>query len=115
MKLEQNDKSMLFSCTELPDIFFAEYLSPAAGDFIKVYLYIVFLSKYGKDIKITDLSKKLSLPFNIIQEAITYWEKQGALTKKNTGYIVNNLQEKELLALYNPKVTMSPEARRFLM
>lgn len=109
MKLEQNDKSILFSSTELPDIFFAEYLSPASGDFLKVYLYIIFLSKYGKDVKITDLSKKLALPFNVIQEAITYWEKQGALTKKNTGYTVNNLQEKELLALYTPKVTLSPE------
>ena len=109
MKLEQNDKSMLFSNTELPDVFFAEYLSGASGDFVKVYLYIVFLSKYGKDIKITDLSKKLDLPFSTVQDAITYWEKQGALTKKTTGYTVNNLQEKELLALYNPKVTMSPE------
>ena len=109
MKLEQNDKSMLFSSTELPDVFFAEYLSGASGDYIKVYLYIVFLSKYGKDIKITDLSKKLDLPFGTVQEAITYWEKQGALTKKTTGYVVNSLQEKELLALYNPKITMSPE------
>ena len=109
MKLEQNEKSMLFSYTELPDIFFAEYLSQACGDFVKVYLYIIFLSKYGKDVKINDLSKKLALPFNIIQEAITYWEKQGALTKKTTGYVVNNLQEKELLTLYTPKITMSPE------
>ena len=59
MKLEQNDKSMLFSNTEIPDVFFSEYLSSANGDYIKVYLYILFLSKYDKDIKINDLSKKL--------------------------------------------------------
>ena len=51
MKLEQNDKSMLFSNTEIPDVFFTEYLSSANGDYIKVYLYILFLSKYDKDIK----------------------------------------------------------------
>ena len=51
MKLEQNDESLLFSTTKIPDIFFSEYLSQASGDFIKVYLYILFLSKYGKDIK----------------------------------------------------------------
>ena len=45
MKLEQNDKSMLFSSTEIPDVFFTEYLSAANGDFIKVYLYLLFLSK----------------------------------------------------------------------
>ena len=46
MKLEQNDSPMLFSNTELPDIFFTEYLSQSKGDYIKVYLYIIFLSKY---------------------------------------------------------------------
>ena len=40
MKLEQNDLSMLFSYTTLPDIFFSEYLTQAPGDYIKVYLNI---------------------------------------------------------------------------
>ena len=109
MKLEQNDLQILFSNTELPDIFFTEYLSPANGDFIKVYLYIAFLAKYGKDIKINDLSKKLALPVNIIQDAIKYWEDINLLTKKNTGYIINNLQELELHKLYKPKVSLSEE------
>ena len=92
MKLEQNDSPMLFSNTELPDIFFTEYLSQSKGDYIKVYLYIIFLSKYGKDVKINDLSKKLELDFKVIQDAIKYWEDLGVITKKNTGYIINNLQ-----------------------
>ena len=55
MKLENADLSSLFSNTLIPDIFFSEYLSEASGDFIKVYLYMVFLSKHDKDIKINDL------------------------------------------------------------
>lgn len=109
MKLEQNDKSILFSNTEIPDVFFTEYLSCANGDYIKVYLYILFLSKYDKDIKINDLSKKLSLPLRTIQEAFKYWEEAGVLIKKHTGYILVNLQEVELLKLYTPKLTSSPE------
>lgn len=109
MKLEQSDKSMLFSNTEIPDVFFTEYLSSANGDFIKVYLYILFLSKYDKDIKINDLSKKLALPLKTIQEAFKYWEEAGVLIKKHTGYILVNLQEVELLKLYSPKLTSSPE------
>lgn len=112
MKLEQNDSPMLFSNTELPDIFFTEYLSQSKGDYIKVYLYIIFLSKYGKDIKINDLSKKLELDFKIIQDAIKYWEDLGVITKKNTGYIINNLQEIELHKLYKPKVALSAEAQK---
>lgn len=109
MKLEQNDKSMLFSNTEIPDVFFTEYLSSANGDYIEVYLYILFLSKYDKDIKINDLSKKLALPLKTIQEAFKYWEEAGVLIKKHTGYILVNLQEVELLKLYSPKLTSSPE------
>ena len=110
MKLEQNDTPLLFSNTELPDIFFTEYLSQTNGDYIKVYLYMVFLSKYGKDIKVNDLSKKLELDFKIIQDAIKYWEDIGVITKKTTGYIINNLQEIELHKLYKPKVSLSAEA-----
>lgn len=110
MKLEQNDLPMLFSSTELPDVFFTEYLSQASGDYIKIYLYIVFLSKYGKDVKINDLSKKLNIDFKTIQEGIKYWEDNSVITKKNTGYIINNLQEIELHKLYKPKVSLSAES-----
>ena len=110
MKLEKSDYSMLFSYTELPDVFFTEYLSAASGNFIKVYLYMLFLSKYEKDIKLNDMSKKLALPLNVIQDAIKYWEETGIITKKGTGYIVNNIQEIELNKLYSPKITVSKEA-----
>lgn len=109
MKLENADLSSLFSNTLIPDIFFSEYLSEASGDFIKVYLYMLFLSKYDKDIKINDLSKKLVLPVKTIQEAVKYWEDKCLITKKNTGYIVNSIQEIELHKLYKPKTALSAE------
>ena len=66
MKLERKDRPLLFSETILPDIFFAEYLPELSGDCLKLYLYMNFLSKYNKTVKINDLSKKLSLPVNYI-------------------------------------------------
>lgn len=107
MKLEQNDSSLIFSNTFIPDIFFTEYLSQANGDFIKVYLYLYFLSKYNKEAKINDLSKKLELPLKTIQDAIKYWEELGLLIRKNQGFIVSNIQEIELNKLYKPKITIS--------
>ena len=109
MKLEHSDVLPLFSNTEIPDIFFAEYLSEANGDYVKVYLYMLFLAKYDKDIKINDLSKKLVLPLKTIQDAVKYWEEQGLITKKNTGYILNNLQEIELHKLYKPRTALTAE------
>ncbi len=107
MKLEQNDLSLIFSQTSIPDVFFTEYLSQANGDFIKVYLYLSFLSKYNKEVKINDLSKKLELPLKVIQDAIKYWEDMGLLIRKNQGFIVANIQEIELNKIYKPKISMS--------
>ena len=109
MKLSQNSNSILFSCTNIPDLFISEYLREANGDYIKVYLYLLFLSKNDKEIKINDLSKLLSLDFSVVKEAISYWEEKGLLIKKTDGYILPNIQELELNKLYSPKLTSSPE------
>ena len=37
MIFSQNDKSLLFSSTEIPDVFFTEYLPEASGNYLKVY------------------------------------------------------------------------------
>ena len=109
MKLEQPELPLLFSETVVPDIFFAEYLSQMPSNSIKVYLYMIFLSKYKKDIKLNDMSKKLALPLKDINESITYLEQNGFIIKKETGYIVANLQEMTLHKLYTPNLTASPE------
>lgn len=109
MKLEQNDKSLLFSQTAIPDIFFSEHLSELPGDYLKIYMYIIFLSKYGKDIKLTDLSKKLNIPLKSINDGMQFLEQQKLITKKTNGYIIIDLQEQTLHNLYTPNLTMSKE------
>ena len=109
MKLEQNDASLIFSTTNLPDVFFTEYLSQLTGDSIKIYLYMSFLAKFNKEIKLNDLSKKLNIPLETIKNSLKQLEDESVIIKKNTGYILNNIQEVELHKLYNPKITSSPE------
>ena len=109
MKIEQNEKDILFSETNIPDIFFSEHMPQIPGEYLKVYLYMIFLSKYGKDIKINDLSKKLNIPLKTIQDAAKYLEENELITKKTTGYIIVDLQEKTLHELYKPNLTASPE------
>ncbi len=109
MKLEQNEKPLLFSETTIPDIFFSEHLSELPGDYLKIYLYMIFLSKYGKDIKLTDLSKKLNIPLKTINDGMKFLEERHLITKKNNGYIIVDLQESTLHNLYTPNLTMSKE------
>lgn len=109
MKLDAVSDSLLFSSTNIPDAFFTEYFSQASPEAIKVYLYMFFLAKYGKDIRINDLYKKLNLSLKDIQDSIKYWENIGLLIRKNAGYEFANIQEIELHKLYNPKVALSTE------
>ena len=109
MKLEQNEKSLLFSETMIPDIFFSEYLSQIPGDYLKLYFYMIFLCKYCKDIKLNDLSKKLNIPLKSINDGLKYLEENGLILKKSTGYMIIDLQEKTLHNLYTPNLTMTKE------
>jgi len=109
MKLENHEKSLLFSNTQIPDVFFTEYMAEAKSDYIKVYLCMLFLTKFNKDVKLNDLSKRLNIPLPVIQTALSYWEEKQVLTKKVNGYVLNDLQEIELHKLYSPNLTLSPE------
>ena len=109
MKLEQNDKSIMFSTTEIPDIFLSNNIGSVPGDYLKIYLYLVYLSKYNTDININDLSKKLALSINVMNEGMKYLEKEGFILRKPTGFVVVDLQEKTLHDLYILKMQSSQE------
>ena len=109
MKLEQKEKSLLFSETTIPDIFFSEHLSEIPGDYLKIYLYLIFLSKYNKEIKVNDLSKKLNLPVKVISDGTKFLEDNNLIVKKTTGFIITDLQESTLNKLYKPNLTPSKE------
>ena len=110
MKIEAKEDFGLFSSTDIPDIFFSDYLGLASGDAVKVYLYLSFLSKNRKDININEIAKILSLSYDVVNDAIKYWEEQGLLIKKPDGYFIANLQEIALSKLYSPKATSSLES-----
>lgn len=109
MKLEKKDKSALFSSTEIPDIFFTEYLPLANGDFIKVFLYLNFLSKYGREINLNDVSKKLNISLHNVEEAMKFWEAEKILVRTPMGIIIHDLQELELHKAYKVNTTLSKE------
>lgn len=108
MKFDQN-LSMLFSDINIPEIFISEYLCPASGDYVKIYLYCLFLCKYNSEITPLDLSKKLSLPLKTVELGLQYWEEQGILIKKNKTYELADLKKLEVDKLYKPKLTSSLE------
>ena len=109
MKIEQNDKKMLFNKTEIPDVFFSDYLNQMQGDYLKIYLYLMFISKYGKEVQVNDLTKNLSLPVNTISEGMKYLEENNLILRTMQGYVITDLQEKTLNELYMPYIETTQE------
>ena len=108
MNFEQK-ASMLFSDISIPEVFISEHLGAANGDYIKIYLYTLFLSKYGNEISPLDLSKKLSLPLTTVEEGLKYWEKNNVIMKKQKSYVLCDLKQQEVDKIYKPKLTSSVE------
>lgn len=108
MKIERNS-SLLLGDTAVSDIFINDYLTEAEGDFVKVYLYCLFLSKHNKDISLLDLSKKTGLQLDRVKSAVEYFNKKGLSIATERGIILCDLKEKEINRLYTPKLSTSPE------
>ncbi len=108
MNFEQSD-SILFSDINIPDVFISEYLCSANGDYVKIYLYCLFLCKYNSEIDVLDLSKKLSIPIKTVEDGIKYWTDQGLFIKKNKTIKIANVKSIEVNKLYTLKVTSNPE------
>ena len=109
MKIEQKEKKMLFNTTQIPDMFFTEYLNNMPGDYVKIYMYLIFLSKYSKDVKVNDLTRNLSLPINTIDEGMKYLEENNLILRMQDGFVIVDLQEKVLNELYTLNIKTTPE------
>ena len=108
MKFEQN-LSLLFEDLKIPEVFISEYFCSANSDYIKIYIYCLFLCKYDSEISALDLSKKLSIPIKTVEAGLKYWEDQNVLIKKNKNYEIADLKKIEVNKLYTPKLTSTPE------
>lgn len=108
MNFEKN-WSTLFEDINIPELFVSNHLTNANGDYVKLYLYCMFISKHNGDISPLDLSKKLSLPLSTVEQGLRYWEENGVMTRKQKNYILNDLKQQEIGKLYTPKLTSLPE------
>ncbi len=108
MNFEKN-WSTLFEDINIPELFVSNHLTNANGDYVKLYLYCMFISKHNGDISPLDLSKKLSLPLSTVEQGLKYWEENGVMTRKQKNYILNDLKQQEIGKLYTPKLTSLPE------
>lgn len=102
-------KSILYSDTLVPDIFITEYMPSMSCEFVKVYLYCLFLSKHSKQASAEELSKKLEIDLNQVKNALIYLENVGIIIRKSNSIQMADLKETEINKIYRPKTTSSPD------
>lgn len=108
MKITTNT-SLLLADTPVSDIFISEYLIDAHGDYVKVYLYCLYLAKFDKEITTLDLAKKTGLQIDRVKQAIEYLTAAEIVIPTERGIMLCDLKEKEINRLYRPKLSTTPE------
>jgi len=108
MKITTNT-SLLLADTPVSDIFISEYLIDAHGDYVKVYLYCLYLAKFDKEITTLDLAKKTGLQIDRVKQAIDYLTNAEIVIPTEKGIMLCDLKEKEINRLYRPKLSTTPE------
>jgi len=101
--------SMLYSDTLVPDVFITEYLPSLEGDFVKVYIYCLFLGSRNKTASAEDIAKKLELSRERVEAAFIRLEELGILKREKDGIVLNDLKEMEIKRLYRPKTTSTAD------
>lgn len=105
----ESNMSILYSDTQIPDIFITEYMPSMDGDMVKIYLYCLFMSKHGKQATADDISKKLEIETSRVKDVFTAFESLGLVNRKETSMVITDLKEKEIKKLYRAKLTSTPE------
>ena len=102
-------ESVMYSDTPVPDIFFSEYLPSMKSEYVKVYIFMLFLKKHNKNIAFEDMSKKLGLGFNVLKDALLHLESIGVINREGEDIILMDLKQKEINKIYRLKTTSTPQ------
>ena len=66
--------------TCVPDNFIETYMPAANGDYVKVYLYLLYCVKNGKMLSVASLADYFQCTESDITRALKYWESQDLLS-----------------------------------
>ncbi|MEG0873263.1 MAG: DnaD domain protein [Clostridia bacterium] len=103
MKFVQKNKIEL-SDTALPDLFILNYMNVLQGIDVKVYLYILFLCKNGKEIEISAMAKKMGVSEQEISFSLDRLQTEDLIIKTTHGFNIVDIKEAEVNKSYIPKM-----------
>lgn len=103
MKISQKSKLEL-SDVAVPDLFILNYMGAMEGVDVKLYLYLLLMSKRGLEIENSALAKKLNISEQELAFSLDRLQMEGVIIKNTHGYSVADLKELEINKYYIPKM-----------
>ncbi len=102
-------KDVLLSDTLIPDLFLSDCLPSLPADAVKLYLYCVFLAKYGKTGEPEELAARLEMDADTVKACFLRLEQEKLLLRTKTGFSLPDLKEREINRLYRKRTDSQPE------
>lgn len=90
--------------TMLPDLFIVNHMNSLEPIDLKVYIYILYLSKQGEEIETVNMAKKLNMSEQDISYSFDRLQSEELINKTTNGFNIVNLKEVEINKLYVPKM-----------
>lgn len=88
----------------LPDLFILNYMPQLESIDVKIYLYILFLSKKSVEIDKADLAKKLGISDQELSFGLERLQAEELLVRTTHGYNIADIRENEINKTYIPKI-----------
>ena len=85
--------------TDVENVFINEYMTEAPGDYVKAYLYGLFCSEHGMELKTALMAEVLHMDEDRLRDAWEYWERMNvvAIEEEDDDYTVVFLSLREQL------------------
>ena len=109
MKIIKNKRKNIFANISVSEIFILKYMKDMPQEAVKLYMYLLYIEANQINIEIETISKEINISLKDIKASLDYLQEKGLIIMIEEGFYIVDLQEKEVMELYTPKVTASKE------
>lgn len=109
MKIIKNKRKNIFANISVSEIFILKYMKDMPQEAVKLYMYLLYIEANQINIEIEIISKEINISLKDVKASLDYLQEKGLIIMMEEGFYIVDLQEKEVMELYTPKVTASKE------
>ena len=109
MKIIKNKRKNIFANISVSEIFILKYMKDMPQEAVKLYMYLLYIEANQINMEIETISKEINISLKDVKASLDYLQEKGLIIMMEEGFYIVDLQEKEVMELYTPKVTASKE------